>query len=82
MIIHGVRPFKCIRIAHRTVYHLQGVRIVPTLAALFAVGAVIGPPLDSLHSSVDLLIYDKFPVTIGAMHFPLYMASASSGASM
>lgn len=51
--------------------HMQGVRIVPTAAALFALGAVLGPPLDSLHSGVNLLIYDKFPVTIGApLHVP------------
>ena len=43
---------------------------MPTLGALFVLGAIVGPPLDSLHSGIGLLIYDKFPVTIGALHGP------------
>jgi hypothetical protein len=45
---------------------LQDVNLVPTLGALFVLGALVGPPLDSLHSGVRLLVYDKFPVTIGS----------------
>jgi hypothetical protein len=47
---------------------MQNVKLLPTLGALFAVGAVVGPPLDSLHSGISLLIYDKWPVTLGALY--------------
>lgn len=48
----------------------QDVNLVPTLGALFVLGALVGPPLDSLHSGIGLLIYDKFPITIGALCGP------------
>ena len=51
---------------------------MPTLGALFVLGALVGPPLDSLHSGVRLLVYDKFPVTIGALYGALQHAGGHS----
>lgn len=45
---------------------MQGVRLAPTLAVLFAAGFLVGPPMDGFHTNVDLLQYDKLPITIGA----------------
>lgn len=44
---------------------LEGGRLARTLVTLFVLGAVIGPPLDGIHTNVDLLLYDKLPITIG-----------------
>jgi len=44
---------------------LQDVPWGPTLAVLAVAGALLGPPLDAFHSRVDLLVYDKLPVTLG-----------------
>jgi len=45
---------------------LQGVRLAPILVFLFAAGFLVGPPMDGFHTNVDLLQYDKLPITIGA----------------
>ena len=44
-----------------------------TLLSLALTGAGAGTLLDGIHSSVDVLVYDSLPVTIGGLHTSLWV---------
>ena len=46
-------------------------RVLRLLGALAAAGALLGPPLDGIHTRVGLLQYDSLPLTLGVSDAPL-----------
>eukprot|EP00873_Tetraselmis_striata_P046664 jgi/Tetstr1/466928/TSEL_011382.t1 len=50
---------------------LRGVAWRPVGASMFIAGATLGPLLDGIHGTVQLLHYDTLPVNLGGLHSSL-----------